>query len=155
MTEPVPASAVAAIIAKAPADISLAGYAMLAFGVVIIAVLVVILLKAQLSRTNRIDLTDLLIEQATNKVTPARFWTLIGGAAGTWVFIYLPVSGHFDATYAAAYLAACFGFGVAAVYANKQPPGASSEMTERTIRSEAAPEPVAPVRPAKPKPKGK
>ena len=153
MTEPAPSVVVAAI-AKAPTEISIAGYAMMGFGVFLIVVLVIILLKAQLSRNNRIDLNDTLIDPAIGKTTPGRFWTLVGGTAGTWLFIYLPVSGHFDSTYAIFYLAAVFGLKVAGDITSKPSPGASSEMTERTIREEA-PAPVAPVRPVKPKPKGK
>ena len=113
MTEQVVIPSAAVLAAKAPAEVSLAGYVMLGFGLVIIIILVVILIKAQLSKTNKIDLNDMLIEPKTGKTSPGRFWTLIGGAAGTWVFVYLPVSGHFDPTYAIFFVGLAFGLKVA------------------------------------------
>ena len=117
MADPIaiaPAAVVAAVdVSKAPAASTLAGYVMLGFGVVILVVLIIIFVQAQWNKHNKIDLTDLLLDQSTGKITQGRFWGLVGGSAGTWVFIYLPVSGHFDATYASAYLLAAFGLKVA------------------------------------------
>lgn len=158
MAEPVivPAVTAAAVeAAKLPTSTTTAGQAMLWFGVVIVAVLILIFVRAQWNARNRIDLTDLLLDQSVGKVTQGRFWSLIGGAAGTFVFIYLPVSGHFDATYASAYLLAVFGLKVAGDITGKPTPGASSEMTERTIRSDAPAAPAAMAAPVLAKGKGK
>lgn len=114
---------------KAPAEISSAGVAMLWFGVAIIAFLVYIFIKAQWSRKNPIDLNFLLIDPLTGNVTQGRFWGLIGGAAATFVFVFLAVSGHFDPTFASAYVLACFGLKVAGDVTGKPDPGASSTTT--------------------------
>ncbi len=169
MAEPAAAAAVnaattAAVAAKLPAEVTLAGQAMLWFGVVIVGVLILIFVRAQWNKRNRIDLTDLLLDQSVGKVTQGRFWSLIGGAAGTFVFIYLPVSGHFDPTYASAYLLAVFGLKVAGDITGKPAPGASSEVTTTTSTVRAgqpapAEHPVLPdpvhVQLVKPKPKPK
>lgn len=134
MTEPATlvAPAVVAVTTKAPAEISLAGEAMLWLGVVFLLFLIYVFVRAQLDRHNRVDLTDLLIAPETGKITPGRFWALVGGAAGTFVFIFLAVSGHFDATYASAYLLAAFGLKVAGDITGKPTPGAGSEVTTTT-----------------------
>jgi hypothetical protein len=137
MTDPAQAAAVtaAALAAKEPALITPAGYAMLVFGGLIVLTLIVIFWRAQNSGTSKIDFADMLLDPLTKKLTPARFWNLIGGAAATFVFVYLPVSGHFDPTYASAY--------IIAVLAAK----AVADITSKP------PEPDG--KPAKPKPKGR
>ena len=142
MSEPVITPVIVAttqVATKAPAEISLAGEAMLWFGVAIIAFLVYIFIKAQWSRKNPIDLNFLMIDQLTGNVTQGRFWGLIGGAAATFVFVFLAVSGHFDATFASAYILACFGLKVAGDVTSKPDPGASSTTTTTSTVHAAAP----------------
>lgn len=143
MADPVVPVVVAA--ARAPDAISLAGYIMMGLGALFILFLIYIFWKAQRDPNNRIDLVDLLADQPGGKTSQGRFWSLIAGTAGTWVFIYLPVSGHFDPTYASLYLGMVFAFKIASDVTGKPTPGASSSVTTTTSTVQAAAPVVAPV----------
>lgn len=67
----------------------------------------------------KINLDSLLYDKETKSTSLAKLMGLLGGATGTWVFVYLPVSGHFDATYAIGYLTVMIAGKVAADVTNK------------------------------------
>ena len=73
-------------------------------GVFLLTMFCWILLQAQMNRRNKIDLSYLLVDSTINNVTLAKFGGLMALVASTWVFIYLPVSGHFDSAYAIGYI---------------------------------------------------
>lgn len=148
MADPVPAVAVVAAVQKAPDAISIGGYAMMGLGGLFLVFLIYVFWRAQRDKENRVDLTELLIDPATGRTSQSRFWSLIGGTVATWVFLFLPVSGHFDAAFAAAYLTLMFGIKVAGDITSKPVPGASSSTTTTTTTAQAAPVPVAALQPA-------
>jgi len=146
VTAAAPAVALAAVeAARAPVAINLAGYAMLGLGILLIVALVWIFVAAQLDKHSKVDLADLVLDPNTGRVTQAKWHGLIGGAAGTWVFVYLAVSGHFDATYAAAYLLAMMAAKVAGdITAKPTPlPEGASETVKETVRTGPPPVPIA------------
>lgn len=136
MGETVVPAVVVATASKDPAAITLAGYGMIGLGIILIVMLWWIFFKAQGDRRNKVDFTDLLLDSTIGKMTQGKFWGLVGGAAGTWVFIFLPVSGHFDATYASAYLVAVFALKVAGDITNKPPSNDQPEPMSRPVTRE-------------------
>src|SRR6266576_1008748 len=134
---PTTAVVVAPVVPASPAIITLAGYAMLGLGLLLILMLAWIFWKAQRGKS-KIDMEDLLLDPTVGKITQGRFWGLIGGASGTWVFIYLPVSGHFDSTYAVGYLAAVFALKVAGDITGKPTPSSAESTVEKVAASGAS-----------------
>jgi hypothetical protein len=63
-----------------------------------------LLYAAHHDKRNKIDLTYLLVDPTLGKVTLAKFGGLLALFSSTYVFIYLALSQHFDATYASAYM---------------------------------------------------
>ena len=86
-------------------------------GSLLIIMLAVVLARAQASKTSKIDFSYLLVDSTVGNVTLAKFAGFGAFLASTWVFIDLAVVGHFDTTYAIAYVAGWGGFKVATDYA--------------------------------------
>ena len=86
-------------------------------GLFLLLLVTVILTYAQFNKKNKIDLVYLLIDPTLGKVTLAKFGGFGAFVASTWVFIELPVSGHFDAGYATMYTLTWAGVKVASDFA--------------------------------------
>lgn len=82
-------------------------------GAFLLAILCWILARAQFDKANPIDLSYLLVDATVGNVTLAKFGGLGAFLASTWVFIDLPVTGHFDATFAGWYMGVWGGVKVA------------------------------------------
>jgi len=95
---------------------------MVMLGLLGIWTFIYILRKAQKDRRNPIDLAYLLVDPTVGKVTLAKFAGFGAFLASTWVFFFLPVSGHFDTGYAAAYIATWAAAKVATDFINKPNP---------------------------------
>jgi ABC-type phosphate transport system permease subunit len=81
-----------------------------------------ILWTAQTDRESPIDLKYLLIDTQLKQVTMAKFGAFGAFIASTYIFIYLPVTGHFDGTFAGIYVGAWIAGKVATDYINKDKP---------------------------------
>ena len=76
-----------------------------------------ILWSGQRDKSNpSFDLNYVMVDATVGKITLAKFGGFCALLASTWVFIDLPVTGHFDTSYAIAYIAGWGGFKVATDY---------------------------------------
>jgi hypothetical protein len=64
-----------------------------------------LLWAAHRNPSNNVDLSFLLVDTSLGNVTLAKFGGLLALIVSTWVFVYLPVAGKFDATFAVGYIA--------------------------------------------------
>lgn len=78
--------------------------ALYALGVVLLLGGAWILWHAQRDPDSPVDLSYLLVDSTIGKVTLAKFAGFGAFLASTWIFIFLPVTDHFDVGYASAYL---------------------------------------------------
>lgn len=75
-------------------------------GSFLLVLMAVIFWRGQLDKSNpQFDLNYALVDSQIGKVTLGKLSGFVALLASTWVFIDLPVTGHFDASYAIAYIA--------------------------------------------------